>query len=148
MILSLAYSLSFARAPISVVGSAYGGGSYLAVFQDKAEASCDRLERGEGICGVPHPTEEQFGRGRRSGLPVSTNLGSVPFVFAPCQPMLDTLLQSGERISYVVHVDFSSAKMVVAIIDGWPRGFDSFPRQRSAWVQYITYNAGNTVSAR
>ena len=43
---------------------------YFAIFQDKAETSGDRLEWTEGICGVSHPTEEQFGRGRCSRLPV------------------------------------------------------------------------------
>lgn len=45
-------------------------GPYLAVFQDKAETSSDRFEWTEGIRGVSHPTQEQFGRGRRSRFPV------------------------------------------------------------------------------
>ena len=39
-------------------------------LEDKAETSGDRLERAEGICGVPHPSEEQLGRDRRSRPPV------------------------------------------------------------------------------
>ena len=43
---------------------------YLAVFEDKAETSGDRLERTEGICRVSHPTKEQLGRGGCVRLPV------------------------------------------------------------------------------
>ena len=43
---------------------------YLAVFQNEAETSSDRLERAERIRGVSHGTEEQFGRGRCSSLPI------------------------------------------------------------------------------
>lgn len=47
-----------------------GGKSYLVVFQNKAEASGDRLKRAKGICRVSHPTKEQFDGGRYSRLPV------------------------------------------------------------------------------
>jgi len=42
---------------------------YLAIVEDEAEGSCDRLERTEGTWGVSHPTE-QFCRGGRSRLEV------------------------------------------------------------------------------
>ena len=35
-----------------------GGGTYLAIFQDKTETTGDGFEWTEGICGVPDPTEE------------------------------------------------------------------------------------------
>jgi hypothetical protein len=54
---------------MNIVDSAQGK-SYLAVFQNKAETSGDRLEGAERIRGVPHRTEEQFGRGRYSRLPI------------------------------------------------------------------------------
>ena len=77
--------------------------SYLAIFEDKAETSGDRLEGAEGICGVPHPTEEQLGRGGRSRFPTRFVLirgGISPcvvrFAFAPRQLVLDVLLDFGE----------------------------------------------------
>ena len=70
-----------------------------------------------------------------SCLPASVSPRFVRFAFASCQPVLDTLLHSGERISEVVHVGVVSAQMVVAITDGWPRGSDCFPRQRLSPVQ-------------
>ena len=36
------------------------GGIYLVTFQDRAQASGDGLERAEGVCSVPHPTEKYF----------------------------------------------------------------------------------------
>jgi len=51
-----------------------GGGPYLAVFKNKAETSGNRFERTEGICGISHPTQEQFGRSRRSRSPVRFSL--------------------------------------------------------------------------
>ena len=42
---------------------------YLAIVEDKAERSHNRLERTEASCRISHPTE-QFGRGRRGGLGV------------------------------------------------------------------------------
>ena len=38
---------------------AYGGRKpYLAIVQDEAETSGDRLERAKGICSVAYPTED------------------------------------------------------------------------------------------
>jgi len=45
-------------------------GPYLVILQDKTETSGDRLKRAEGIGGVSHAAEEQFGRSGRSRLPV------------------------------------------------------------------------------
>ena len=56
-ILSLAYSPSCAGALISVADSVQRK-PYLAIIEDKAEASSNRLERSKGICRVAHPTEE------------------------------------------------------------------------------------------
>jgi len=42
---------------------------YLAIVEDEAERSCDRLERTEGTWGVSHPTE-QFDHGGCSRLEV------------------------------------------------------------------------------
>ena len=46
------------------------GVPYLAVLQDKAEASGDRFERTKGIRGFVHSAKEQFGYGRCGGLPL------------------------------------------------------------------------------
>ena len=46
------------------------GGPYLAMTQDDREASCDGLERGEGIRRFFHHVDGQLGGGIRSGLPV------------------------------------------------------------------------------
>ena len=56
--LSLAYSPSCAGALINVVDSVQRRKPYLAIIEDKAEASGNRLERSKGICRVAHPTEE------------------------------------------------------------------------------------------
>ena len=50
MILLLLYLPPYAAAPVSVVDSVRGWGSYLAIFQDEAETASDRLEGAEGIC--------------------------------------------------------------------------------------------------
>ena len=54
---------------MSIVDSECGG-PYLAIFQNKAEASGDRLERTEGVCRISYPTEQQFDPSRRGGPPV------------------------------------------------------------------------------
>ena len=46
------------------------GGAHLAIFEDKAQTSGDRLERAEGVRSISHPVEEHPGRGIRSRLPV------------------------------------------------------------------------------
>jgi hypothetical protein len=60
-ILWIVYSPSFAGVPISIVECRRGGVSYLAIIQDEAEASGDRLERTKGIRGLPNTVEDQFG---------------------------------------------------------------------------------------
>ena len=47
---------------------------------------------------------------------------STRFVFSASQSVLEILLQSGERVS---HVGVESAQIVVAMVDGWPRGVGS-----------------------
>ena len=56
---------------VSVVDSVHvGGWPYLTIFQDKTETSGDRFEGTEDICRFSHSTEEKFGGGRYSGLPL------------------------------------------------------------------------------
>ena len=107
MILSLVYLPSYAKACVSIVDSIWRREPYLAIVEDKAETSGDRLEWAEGIRGVPHSTEEQLGRGRRSRFPVRFPC-FVHFAFAPRQSVLDILLDFGERLSYLVHVGVGS----------------------------------------
>ena len=95
MILLFVYLPSYAGASMSVLDSIQRRESYLAIVEDKTETSGDRLEGAEGICGVPHPTEEQLGRGRRSGFPVRFSC-FVRFGFTPRQSVLDILLYFGE----------------------------------------------------
>ena len=47
---------------------------------------------------------------------------SIRFVLSASRSVLEILLQSGERIS---HVGVESAQIVVAMVDGWLRGFGS-----------------------
>ena len=69
---------------------------------------------------------------RTNPFPTSASPWIYRFAFFPFDTALDALLQAGERISEVVHVGVESAQIVVTITDGQPRGFDSFPCQRSA----------------
>ena len=56
--LSLAYLPLFAEVPVNAVDSICRRSSHLIIFQDKAEASGDRSEWTEGVCGFFHPEEE------------------------------------------------------------------------------------------
>ena len=47
--------------------------------------------------------------------------------------MLDILFKFSDSLSQVVHVDVELGSMMVAIRDGWPRGFDLFPYRRLAY---------------
>ena len=46
------------------------GELYLVVIEDKTGTFDDRFKRNKGICGIFDPTEERFGRGGHSRLPV------------------------------------------------------------------------------
>ena len=73
------------------------GVSYLIIVQDKAEASNSRFEWGEGICRFLCCTEEQFGRGRCSGLPQPkfALICSIWFALAGTESILSPIENGG-----------------------------------------------------
>jgi hypothetical protein len=74
MVLLLVCLHLYAAGPVSTWNMKVGHRTYFAIVKNEAEASSDRLEGAEGICGVTDSAEQQFGGGGCGRLPVGFSL--------------------------------------------------------------------------
>ena len=109
------------------------GGPYLAIVEDKAEAPNHRFEWRESICRFLCSTEEQFGCGSCSGLPL---LGSAPtrsvwFTLVRARSISDLIRNDGAV--FIAWRDLSEAELKIMLFTyslvlryagskTWPRG--------------------------
>ena len=97
---------------MSVVDKYIEGVTYFTIIQNKTETPNNRFEWGEGIRRFLHPTEEQFGRGRRSGPPPLKFLLIRSVQFA--SDTLD-LIENG-RVVHIIWRDLSEGKTENGIV--------------------------------